>query len=71
MRDSGVNPRKVKPDTNEIKIGRNKSEDQINTIRNVITFLNLPQKNIELFRYYSFLLSEAKFKANMGKDSKY
>ena len=62
--DGDVNPQEVlknqvkfKSELSKIKTGSNKSED--------IFFFNLGEKIIQLFRYYSFLLSETKYKAKV------
>ena len=58
------NQLKFKSNLNEIKIGSNKSEDQKNITGNI--FFNLGKKVVNLFRDYSFLPSEAKYKAKYG-----
>ena len=79
LRDGKVNPRKVlknqnnfKLDLGEIKKGnpKSKSKDQISVIGNVEKFFELRKKIIDFFRDYSFLLSEAKYKAKYGKGLK-
>ena len=68
LRDGNVDPKELlenqirfKSKINEIKIGGNKLEDKTNTIKNINFFGIL--KIINLFRDYSFLVSEAKYKA--------
>ena len=75
LRNGHVNPLEVlktqvkfKSDIRRIRTGSNKSQDHKNTIRNTI-FFNLREKIIQLFRDYSFLLSEAKCKAKYGERS--
>ena len=51
----------------EIEIESNKSEDQKNSIKNVENIFGVREKIIELFKEYSFLLSETKYKAKHGK----
>ena len=42
---------------------KSRSKDQISVIQNVEFFFHLRKKYIDFFRDYSFLLSEAKYKA--------
>ena len=51
-----MNQTRFKLDLNETKIGK-KSVDQKNTINNITTYFDLREKNIKLFRDYSFLVS--------------
>ena len=44
-----------------------KSEDQTSVIKNVKNFFDLREKFFDFFRDYSFLLSEAKYKAKYGR----
>ena len=76
-RDGDINPNDVlknqarfKSDLREIKIGCNKSPNQKNTIMNITNFLDLREKIIHFFRDYSFLLSEARYKAKYGEGLK-
>ena len=52
-----------KSNLKKIKIRSNKSEDQKNTVRNIIIFSNLREKIVILFKDHSFLLLKAKYKA--------
>ena len=47
-----------------------KSEIQKNAIINIDNFFNLQEKIINLFRNYSFFLSESKYKAKHGEGHK-
>ena len=47
-----------------------KSKDQISVIQNGEIFFDLRKKIIDFFRYYYFLLSEAKYKVKYGKGLK-
>ena len=49
---------------------KSRSECQINVIQNVENFFDLREKIIDFFRDYSFLLSEAKYKAKYGRGLK-
>ena len=80
LEDCNVNPRevlKIKLTLDQIyaklkKINpKSKSEDQIRVIQNVQNFFDLREKIINFSRDYYILLSEAKYKQNMEKDSKY
>ena len=73
LRDGNINPKeelknqaRFRSDLSEIKIGGNKSPNQNNTIKNVYNFFDLRKKINNFFRNYSFLLSEAKYKAKQG-----
>ena len=44
-----------------------KSKDQTSVIQNVGNVFDLRENIIDFFRDYSFLLSEAKYKAKYGK----
>ena len=72
LRDGILSPREVLKNQNNFKsdLGkirkRNtnlKLEDQIIVIENVENFFDLREKIIDLFRDYSFLLSQVKYKA--------
>ena len=41
-------------------MGGKKSINQKNTMKNITNFFDLREKIIDFFRYYTFLLSEAK-----------
>ena len=78
LRDGNINPEEVlkdqvnfKSDLDEIKKGNRKSkpEDQ-SVIQDVEIFFNLREKNGDFFKDYSFLLSEAKYKAKYGEGFK-
>ena len=45
---------------------KSKSEDQLSLIQNVENVFDLRENTVDFFRDYSFLLSEAKFKAKYG-----
>ena len=60
---------KTKSDLNKIKTRSNKTEYLI-IIINAIIFFNLQENFIQLFRDYSFLLYEAKYKEKYGKNLK-
>ena len=79
LRDGNINPKEVlkdqidfKSDLGEIKKGnkKSKSEDQISVIQSVQNFFDLKEKNIDFFKDYSLLLSEAKYKAKCGRGVK-
>ena len=74
LRDDEVNPKdvfesqvKFKPDLNEIKLGGHKSADQKWTTKSIIILFNIREKFINLFRDYSFLPSEAKYRTKYGE----
>ena len=48
-------------------MGGKKSINQKNTMKNITNFFDLREKIIDFFRYYTFLLSEAKWKAKFGE----
>ena len=73
LKDGSINPKeglknqaRFKLDLSEIKIGGNKSQDQKDTLKNIYNFFDLREKIIDFFRDYSFLLSDAKYKAKQG-----
>ena len=53
----------------ELKKGntKSKSKDQISVIQNVQKFFDLREKIVNLFRDYSTLISEAKYKVKYGE----
>ena len=72
FKDLRKNPNEVlqdqinfKSDLGDMKKGnpKSRSKDQISVIQNVEVFFHLRKKYIDFFRDYSFLLSEAKYKA--------
>ena len=77
LRDGHINPKEVlkshtrfKLGLSEIKTSGKKSIHQEDMIRNITTFFDLPEKIIDFFRSYSFLLSEAEYKAKYGEGLK-
>ena len=77
LRDGNINPKEVlknqarfQSDLSEIKIGGKKSLNQKNTIKNISDFFDLREKITDFFRDYTFLLSEAKYKAKYGEGLK-
>ena len=77
LRTFDVNPKEVlnnevkfKSDQSEIRASSNQLEDQKNITGNFILFCNFWEKIIQLFRGYSILPSEAKYKAKHGKGHK-
>ena len=59
---------KIKLDLGKIKKRnpKSKSKDQMSVIQNVQKFFDWREKNIDIFKGYSFLLSEAQYKATYG-----
>ena len=77
LRDGNINPKeglknqaRFKSDLSGRKIGRNKSQDEKDRIKNISNFFDLREKIIDFFRDYSFLLSEAKYKTKQGTELK-
>ena len=76
LRDRYVNPKEVVKNQTRFKLGlgeikkgnrSHKLEEQLNLIQHIKDFFDLQEKIIELFRDYSFLLSEAKYRAKQDK----
>ena len=76
LKDSNINSKEVlkdqinvKSDLSEIKKEneKSKSKDQISVMQNVEKCFDLRKKNIDLFRDYSLLLPEAKYKSKYGR----
>ena len=72
-----VNPKEVlkdqarsKLDLSETNTGGKKSPHEKDIIKNITNFFDLWEKIIDFFRDYSFLLSEAKYKAKYGEGLK-
>ena len=49
---------------------KSKSKDQISLIQNAQNFFDLREKIVSLFRDYSILISEAKYKVKYGEGLK-
>ena len=60
----------MKSSRNKKRNPKSISKDQISEIQNVESFFDLREKKFNFFRDYSFLLSEAKYKAKHGKGLK-
>ena len=76
LRDGDIIPKEVlknqarfKLDLSEIKTGGKKSH-QKDIIKNINNVFDLQERIIAFFRDYSFLLSEAKYKAKYGEELK-